>query len=975
MSVSRLLASLSAIVVAGVFGFTVTANAAVQSKDDQKCTNTVHKNGAKSSKIVNKDAQKCLKNFAKGKAFDSANPAIDTLEECLVNDAKGKRQKQKDKSDDAFGKFCSPVPEFGVTDSFVVNAAASTREGDLVHDVFGPDLDAGQIVANGDIGDAADAAKCQQKVLKTVSKCLQTREKEFLKCAKSGLKDGTIDDIGDLASCYDGTDPAKIQKKCAGIPGQGMQKDVQKCDATVDDRTLSAMFPGCGVDDVASVTTCLDDAARCRFCQAANAATGASRDCDLFDDAAANGSCADADGCEPLNALHCLLPYPSSNFLEASATATGLQVNIPDEALPTVTPPLVAAPFNELDGFNPMGAAIMHFPQGVDPELSNAARLLEPGCCGQPAGPPWIDTRAATDRSLDPNSPSILINATTGEHILHFIEPDGRSEGDVSQQVLFLRPGVSLEAGTRYIVAMRNLKAPNSDDVVAEAPFAALRDGTGTTNVAVEGRRAYYEANIFPQLIAANVPRENLVLAYDFTTQSEKQLTRQMLAMRDQGLAYADAIHADPNEVNFTATIVTENDCNDPGEVIWRHVNGTFEAPLFLTAVPTLAGGNVPQHSVDPNDIPVQNGTMDANYDITIPCSVHDPNSPTRPIVMGHGIFGTAASMVLGVPPGIATEGPWTYIAGGTEWLGLSNGGAGQIWVANSIVGLGASQLNNFAAFPDRLRQGMSNQLVLGRMMKLGTFNRDPAFQLSSVGVFPGAGEEMFYHGISLGGIMGTYFSGLTPDVERFSVDVPAANFGCLLQRSTQFSLFEALLPPIGLDAGLEQALGTGALIHELWVSAEPASLVRHITSDPLPGSGGPSKLLLTVGWLDKQVSNTCTEILARTLGIPNVQSVQQGLVGIPDSAGPEDSALVIYDTGFFDLFNPAHQVNIPALSNKIPTGVCDPHNGPRSTPAARQQILNFLQPGGVVTNFCTGACDAVDVVESPSFVCDPNNP
>ena len=52
----------------------------------------------------------------------------------------------------------------------------------------------------------------------------------------------------------------------------------------------------------------------------------------------------------------------------------------------------------------------------------------------------------------------------------------------------------------------------------------------------------------------------------------------------------------------------------------------------------------------------------------------------------------------------------------------------------------------------------------------------------------------MYYYGISLGGIMGTWFSALTPDIQRFGVDVPAINFSCLLQRSTQFSSFDALL-------------------------------------------------------------------------------------------------------------------------------------------------------------------------------------
>jgi hypothetical protein len=37
-----------------------------------------------------------------------------------------------------------------------------------------------------------------------------------------------------------------------------------------------------------------------------------------------------------------------------------------------------------------------------------------------------------------------------------------------------------------------------------------------------------------------------------------------------------------------------------------------------------------------------------------------------------------------------------------------------------------------------------------------------------STGVFPGAAEETYYVGVSLGGIMGLFTAALTPDIERF---------------------------------------------------------------------------------------------------------------------------------------------------------------------------------------------------------------
>jgi hypothetical protein len=704
--------------------------------------------------------------------------------------------------------------------------------------------------------------------------------------------------------------------------------------------------------------------------------------------------------CDPLNGVECLLPYPSSQELVPDPTTpSGWRVNFPESGLLTLTgPALKGREFNQLDGFSPTTQILMHFPQGVDLALSDAARLLAPGCCGQPAGPPWVDTRTYDDRSLDSDSPSVLIDADTNERILHFLEVDARATGAnvPGRQALFLRPGKSLTPGHRYIVAMRDLKTPADDDVVAEPSFAALRDGTVAPDAVTERKRAYYEESIFPVLTANGIDRNELVLAFDFRVQSDAQLTRQLVSMRDQAFAWLDTVDATPMTIPFTVDSVVENDCSVAGAFIWRKVSGTYESPLFLDGPPVQSG--VQYLVTDANDSPVQNGFMDAPFDIQIPCSVLD-SVTSRPMVVGHGLFGTGQEAVQAQIDAKSPWGPWTYIAGGTDWLGLSDrrdDNSDETWIGFNIIGIGSSKLNQFAAFPDRLRQGLLNQLVLGKMMKLGIFNRDPAFQIppGNDPVFPGPVEEMYYSGSSLGGIHGAVFSALSPDVERVNLDVPAINFSCLLQRSVDFKTFDAILPSIGINDPMEYALFLD-LLHELWVSAEPAGYATHITSDPLPGSGTAKKVFMSVAWLDKQVSNQCTEIAARTMGLSNLEgSLQSGLQEIPDVTGPVDSAYVMYDSGAFDLFNPAHQggicnsasggaaglscttdadcspglcdPHIPPLSNRFPTTKCDPHGSPRKTPAHVLQFYEFLQPGGQITNHCNGTCDAGDPLEIP---------
>ncbi len=685
------------------------------------------------------------------------------------------------------------------------------------------------------------------------------------------------------------------------------------------------------------------------------------------------------DECEVLNAAECLLPYPSSRFLvEDPSTDTGWRVQIPEAGLPDLSgPPLTAQYLNEIDGFSPTVQILMHVPQGVDLAASNASRLLAPGCCGQPEGPPWIETRTHDDRSLDADSPSVLLDVDTGERVLHWLELDARAAGNPARQALIMRPGLSLTPGHRYVVALRDLVAPGGTAVTAEPVFAALRDGRPTAIAGVEARRAAME-EVFDVLEGAGIDRESLVLAFDFVVQSESQLTRQMLAMRDQGYAYVDEIVADPEAVPFTVTDVAEHDCEVPGQATWRDVTGTFRSPLFLTASPDEPGA--PFLNVNDDDEPVQNGFMDAVFSVSIPCSVLDPEGPpVHPIILGHGLFGAGIDMTRNIPGFANGVVPWNYIGVATDWRGLAGVDLG--FVVNDVIGVGENALNDFPALPDRLRQGMLNTLVLARLAKLGVFNRDTeTFRTpDDRAVFPAPETEMFYYGISLGGIMGTWFAALTPDVERFAVDVPAINFSCLLQRATPFRNYDTLLAQLGLTDPMQAILGIH-LLHELWVSAEPAGYARHITTDPLPGSGETKRILMTPAWLDKQVSNQCTEIGARTLGLANLApgSLQRGLVDIPDLPGPLDSAYVMYDSGAFDLFDPAHEPFIPPLANVIPSAVCDPHGARPRIPAGIRQLAAFLQPDGQVENFCNGDCDAGEpdeIADGADEPCDPVAP
>jgi hypothetical protein len=403
-------------------------------------------------------------------------------------------------------------------------------------------------------------------------------------------------------------------------------------------------------------------------------------------------------------------------------------------------------------------------------------------------------------------------------------------------------------------------------------------------------------------------------------------------------------------------------------------VEGTYQVPLFLESDPVASPSTPGLLNVDANGVPVQNGLTHPPFTIAIPCAaLASGGTPKRPVVLGHGLFGTGRGFVADIGDMDARV---DYIAGATDWWGLSSPDLSGPELFESFIGRVILTLRNFPALPDRLRQGQLNTLVLARMMKTGAFNGDPAFQTpSGVGVFAGPQEEQFYIGGSLGGIMGLMFSALSPDIVNACVDVPAINFSILLQRATPYLPFQDALRLTGISDPMETALGLG-IIHELWVRGESAGYATHITSQPLPGTNA-KHILMASAFLDQQVTNQGTEIAARTLGLPSlVGSLQTNLPQIPDRPGPLSSALVMYDTGSFDLNNPSHAPFIPPLANLQPTpNRCDPHGLQGTIPAFLDQLFTFLQPGGQIRNFCNGRCDAAEPFELPDGAdrpCDP---
>ena len=264
--------------------------AAQQSKDQQKCLNTVNKDGTLVAKAQGKANVACVKDAGLGKLAGTA-------ESCLTADPKGKLQKAKDKTVADAAKSCGTAPGFGYPGAAATNAGAEQAELDLIEDVFGEPLDAAITSCTANKA----GCQCQQKVAAGVQKIADTKLAEFLKCKKTVLKNGAnaaaaledcVDDAATAGSIAADT-KGKIAKAVVKLGG-----DVaKKCDAL---GVTTTSFPGaCTGMSGNALVQCLDRLVECRVCQAINDMDALLVNCDLFDDGAANGTCDSGTGPTP----------------------------------------------------------------------------------------------------------------------------------------------------------------------------------------------------------------------------------------------------------------------------------------------------------------------------------------------------------------------------------------------------------------------------------------------------------------------------------------------------------------------------------------------------------------------------------------------------------------------------------------------------------------------------------------------------
>ncbi len=647
-----------------------------------------------------------------------------------------------------------------------------------------------------------------------------------------------------------------------------------------------------------------------------------------------------ADTCDfianPGNTL-CMLPFPDNYYTATSSgSETGRQINFQTAGMPanTFNEHIEAAPYNASNGFS-QGATILVKLPGIESVGDVSAMGATP-----------INH---IGNYKEKNAPVVVIDASTGERWPIWVEIDSTAK-EPSKRVVEIHPAVNFDAGTRYIVAIRGVKNAAGKKAEAPAAFRYYRDEMPTKQGRINAQRKRFKSIFATLKNKAGIRRENLYLAWDFTTASDMNNARRLLAIRDNAFAQlgdtnlADGV-VQGNSPSFSVTSEAEE---EGGKFV--RVKGTYTVPCYL--FPSCAPGGT--FKLGPGEVPQQNGTYEAKFDCIIPEVAE--TTPGRPSLYGHGLFGSASEVASSPQKALAAG--HDIVTCATDEIGMSSEDQ-----APTLAIL--RNLTYFPRLADRLQQGELNELYLGRLMiNKGGFVSDEAFQNGALEPVIDR-SHLYYNGNSQGGIEGGALTAVSPDFTRASLGVPAMNYSVLLPRSVDFDEFaEFLYPAYPDETARPLALD---LIQMLWDRAEPNGYAHRMTTNPLPNTPA-HQVVMNVALGDHQVTDYQADVEARTIGAsahspalyngrwPNTEYLWN--VPAISSYPFTGSAIYYWDTGPIRPGpEPGKSIGVePPPYENLPNRLGeDPHGAPRAAKAEQQLVSDFFEGAIQASDSCGG--------------------
>jgi len=609
--------------------------------------------------------------------------------------------------------------------------------------------------------------------------------------------------------------------------------------------------------------------------------------------------------CDNTNPDHCLLPFPSSAFLDSdSGTITGYRLDIDGEAIPD-SASAESEDFhmlNSKDGHSPSSQIFTTFTS--IPDISGLA------------------SQDSIPSSLLPGHNSLVLNMDTGQIVEHWVEISARTQ-EGEQTLVHVRTIRGLDHNTQYAVAFRSLVDESGDTISPFPGFIALRDGLVTNNQQIESLRSSYES-MFSSLSEIGYERQNLTSAWWFHTASSQSIMGDIISMRNNAtqLLGEDGIGCNITEVN-------ENYAED--NTTLRRISGTITTPHYLesTYPPTPM-------TRSEDGTPRFNFLTEVVFTITIPKSAADDSQPAPLMVLGHGFMGDGEGMVTEAR-GWANE--YGFATIGTDFKGWSSDGD---FGAYTFAFLNPNYLQHQS---ERLQQSLINHLAMIITIK-GVCSDLPEFYHNGVNLVDTT--DIDYMGVSLGGIRGPSMLSLIQEIDRGVLWVGGSSFSFIAERSTQYTQFEELFSSsLAYESTMDRSIII-ALMQSIWDTTEPETYLPFVDGG-MEGELHPYEILYVVSINDAQVTTLSADRASRTSGIPVLSNSTYHPYGVEVADAPISGSGIVYFDGGFPAV-PSGNIQGPMEYHSLA------HNQVLFYDPAMEVANDFLL-SGEITDTCSGEC------------------
>ena len=609
-------------------------------------------------------------------------------------------------------------------------------------------------------------------------------------------------------------------------------------------------------------------------------------------------------GCDNLNPIHCMLPFPSDAFLiEDNSTMTGLRVNYAENTLPVSGSLSNSGENAEIESLNLM--------DGMSPstQIMTAFSTL-PNLTG-------VADQYTVGLSMETGHATTLLNIDTGEKIAHWVETDARAD-DAEATILFIRTMRSLEPNTAYGIGISGL------GVTPSTAFQAILDGQQTDAPDVEARQNSM-AVLINALNESGHDVANLDEAWQFHTASLDSIVGPTLSMR------ADALDRLGDDGIGCTIEDVDDDWMDDTDADFRRIIGTYTVPQYLE------WQNPPSKiSTDANGTPQFVENAEIPFTLVIPKILADNNESGPLVVFGHGFLGNGRSTVSTAAIGWMQEYEVAMI--GTSISGWSGSDMDTIF-------MGLANISYFEHQSDRLQQMLVNQMALARTFK-GVCS-DIA-ELYNNGTNLVDSSDVHYMGYSLGGIYGASITAFSPDIDRAALWVGGSGFSTFIERSTNYATFaDGFVLPQAYPERNDRAVLIAVCQH-MWDATDAETWLRFAEN----GYGdeiGPFNVLSTISVNDAQVPGLSSDRSARTAGMPVLNGSMRLPYGIDVADGPITGSAIVYWDGGYDA--------MPDTNAAPPLGDAGlAHNEIAPIIQVNSMVEDFLMTG-IINDTCNGSC------------------